>query len=139
LHLVDRIHGGFCLWQGSIARLPYLLSPLWNVFDITGGQHGLPDGLDNVGNSQWLDFLHRFTTVKNLHLSEEVTLRVAPALQELVAESRTDVLPTLQNIFLEGCRPSGHVQEAIEQFVAARRHSGCPVAVHHCERQKSKW
>jgi hypothetical protein len=107
--------------------------------DITEGDSGLPDWIDNVGNPQWLDFLHCFAHVKNLHLSEQLTLLVAPALQELVAESRTDVLPTLQSIFLEGCRPSGHVQEAIEQFVATRRHSGCPVAVHHCEREKSKW
>jgi hypothetical protein len=77
--------------------------------------------------------------VKNLYLSDELTLRVVPALQELVAEGRPDILPTLQNIFLEGCRPSGHVQEAIDQFVAARQHSGCPVVVRHCEREKSKW
>jgi hypothetical protein len=126
----------------SLARIySSTLPPLSTLdrLDITEGQSRLPNWLDNVGNSQWLDFLHRFTTVKNLHLSEEVTLRVAPALQELVAEGRTDVLPTLQNIFLEGCRPSGHVQEAIEQFVAARQHSGCPVVVRHCGRDKSEW
>jgi hypothetical protein len=126
----------------SLARIySSTLPPLSTLerLDITEGRSRLPNWLDNAGNSQWLDFLHRFTSVKNLHLSEGLTLRVAPALQELVTEGRTDVLPTLQNIFLEGCRPSGHVQEAIEPFVAARRHSGCPVAVHHCEREKSKW
>jgi len=124
----------------SLARIySSTLPPLSTLerLDITEGQSSLPKWLDNVGNSQWLDFLHLFTTVKNLHLSDELTLRVAPALQELVAEGRPDILPTLQNIFLEGCRPSGHVQEAIDHFVAARQHSGCPVVVRHCERRKS--
>jgi len=114
------------------------LPPLSSLerLDITEDQSRLHNWLDNVVTSRWLDFLHRFTTVKNLHLSEELALRVAPALQELVAEGRTDILPTLQNIFLEGCRPSGHVQEAIDQFIAARRHSGCPVVVRYCEREK---
>ncbi len=33
--------------------------------------------------TQWLELLHRFTSVKNLHLSERVALRVVGALQDL--------------------------------------------------------
>ena len=41
----------------------------------------------------------------------------------------TEVLPTLQNIFLEEPQPSGRVQEAIGKFVATRQFTSHPVAV----------
>jgi hypothetical protein len=48
----------------------------------------------------------------------------------------TEVLPTLQNIFLEGLRPSKPIQpeEGIGKFVAARQLSDYPVAVSLWER-----
>jgi hypothetical protein len=54
-----------------------------------------------------------------------------PALLELVGRRTTEVLPALQNIFLEKLRPSGPVQEGIRQFVAARQVTGHPTAVFH--------
>ena len=45
--------------------------------------------------------LRPLATVGNLHLSEEVALRIVPALKELVEGGTTEVLPALQNIFLE--------------------------------------
>jgi hypothetical protein len=80
---------------------------------------------------QWQELFHPFTSVRNLYLSEGVAQRVVPALQELVVEN---VFPALQNLFLEGPQPSGPVEEAIQQFVAARRLSGRPVIVHRWER-----
>ena len=59
-------------------------------------------------------------------------------LQELVGGRTTGVLPILQNIFLEGLRPSGPVQEAIGQFVAARQVAGHPVIVTRWERELKK-
>ena len=59
--------------------------------------------------------------MKNLYLSEEIALRIGPALQEFVKGRTTEVLPALQNIFLEGLEPSGLVQEGIGKFVAARQ------------------
>ncbi|KAI0287737.1 hypothetical protein BC826DRAFT_1188851 [Russula brevipes] len=115
-----------------------LLSTLERI-DITEGQRRLPIWLSNSENSQWLDFLRRFTTVKNLYLSRQLTLRFATGLEDLVDESRTDVLPALQNLFLEGRRPLRHIRVAIDRFVTARRHSGCPVAVHYCQREEGKW
>ena len=41
----------------------------------------------------------------------------------------TDMLPSLQNIFLEGLRPTGPVHEAIGQFIAARQLSNHPLTV----------
>jgi hypothetical protein len=76
---------------------------------------------DDVENTLWLEILHPFAAVKNLYLCEEIAPRLAPALQELVGARTIEVLPTLENIFLEGLQPSGPLQEGIEKFVAARQ------------------
>jgi hypothetical protein len=80
-----------------------------------------------------MELLRPFTTVKDLILDEPVVSSVASALQELVGEQVTDILPVLQNIFLGGSPPSGLVPEGIAKFVAAREVSGHPVIVHHRE------
>jgi len=89
---------------------------------------------DDVENTQWLELLHPFSVVKNLYLSEEIVLRIAPALQELVGGRTTEVLPILENMFFEGFQPSGALHEGIEKFVAARRLTGHPVAVSRWDR-----
>ena len=89
---------------------------------------------DNIDNMLWLELLHPFFSVKNLYLSEKIVLRIGPALLELVGDRTTEVLPTLQNIFLEGLKPSGPDQEGIVKFVAARKHLDHPVAVSLWER-----
>jgi hypothetical protein len=90
-------------------------------------------GQDDIEKSQWLELLHPFANVKNLHLSEKVVPCVAPALQELTGERATEVLPTLQNIFFDGFEASPPVEEGIGQFVATRQFSGHPVAIRHGE------
>jgi hypothetical protein len=92
------------------------------------------DWQDNIENSLWLELLHPFTAVKNLYLSEEFARRIVPALQELVGGRTTEVLPTLQNIFLEGLQPSGPVQEGIGQFAATRQVISHPIAVSRWDR-----
>jgi hypothetical protein len=69
--------------------------------------------------------------VKNLYLTEEIVPRIVPALLEF--ERVIDVLPALQNLLLEEFQPSRpeSVQEAIEQFVAARQLSNRFIAVSH--------
>ena len=84
---------------------------------------------DDIEGSQWLELLRPFTGVKTLSISEEFTPRVASALQELVGERVTEVLPTLQALILEETSLSGPVQEAIEQFVAARQLVNLPIIV----------
>ena len=88
-----------------------------------------PDWKDEIENGQWLEPLHPFTAVKNLYLSVKMALRIGPALQELADGSTTEVLPELQNIFLEGLESSGPVQEGIAKFVAARQVASRPIAV----------
>jgi hypothetical protein len=84
---------------------------------------------DAIENTLWLQLLLPFTTVKNLYLSKEFAPGIAAALQELEGGRITEVLPSLQNIFVEGLEPSGPVQKDIGQFVAARQLSDHPIAI----------
>jgi hypothetical protein len=67
--------------------------------------------------------------VKNLYLSEDFASDIVPALQELVEGRTTEVLPTLQNIFLARLELSRAIHKGLEQFIAARKVSGFPIAV----------
>jgi hypothetical protein len=84
---------------------------------------------DAVENTLWLQLLLPYTAVKNLYLFEEFAPGIAAALQELVGARITEVLPSLQNIFVEGLEPSGPFQKNFGQFVAARQLSGHPIAI----------
>jgi hypothetical protein len=83
----------------------------------------------DVENTQWLELLRSFVAVKNLYLLEEFVPSIALTLQELVGGRTTEVLPTLENIFLEWLPLSGPLHECIEKFVAARRLTNHPVKV----------
>jgi hypothetical protein len=80
-------------------------------------------------NTLWLQLLLPFTAVKNLYLSEEYALSIAVSLQELVGDRITEVLPSLQNIYVQELEPWGPFQENIGQFVAARQLSDHPIAI----------
>jgi hypothetical protein len=84
---------------------------------------------DAIEGTLWLELLLPFTAVKNLYLSKEFSPGIAASLQELVGGRIAEVLPSLQNIFVEGPEPSGPFQEKIGQFVAARQLSGHPIAI----------
>jgi len=82
---------------------------------------------DAVENNMWLELLLPFTAVENLFLHEEFVPGIEAALQELVESRITDseVLPNLQNIFVEEIKP----WRLFQQFVAARQLSGRPIAI----------
>jgi hypothetical protein len=84
---------------------------------------------DEMENAHWLELLRPFTIVKSLYICELFSPHLAPTLQVLGEESMTEVLPVLQNVFVEGLQPSGPVQDSIFQFVAARQLSGRPIAI----------
>jgi len=90
-----------------------------------GGEHWQ----DSTANTEWLELLRPFTSVKNLVLSREAAGYLAPALQGLTVESVTGILPALETLSLKVSAQSGPIQEAIAQFVATRQLSGRPVAV----------
>jgi hypothetical protein len=88
-----------------------------------------PDLEDYVENIPWLNVLQPFPAVKNLYLCHDIAPHIGFALQEFVGGKAREVLPVVQNIFLEGLQPQGSVPEGIEEFIAARRLSGHPVTV----------
>jgi len=85
--------------------------------------------MHHMENDEWLELFSFFAPVGTLYLSETLAMCVAPALQELVGEGVTEVLPALQNLFIENLQPSGPIKEAIGEFVAVRELSGHPVTV----------
>jgi hypothetical protein len=115
--------------MAQFCRSPFFPLPTLESLYIGGGRYGERDRQYRIENTLWLDFLEPFSTVKNLYLSKEFAPRIAPALQQLVGGRATEVLPTLQNIFLEELQPSGPVHEAIGQFVASRQRSDHPMVV----------
>jgi hypothetical protein len=123
------------LAQICTSSLP-LLSATESLF-ICKPIHTQPDWEDGIESTEWLELLLPFTVVKNLHLSKQFAPRIAPALQE-ITRGRTEVLPTLQNLFLEGFQPSGPVDEAIGQFISARNLTNRPVAISVWERDSEQ-
>ena len=89
---------------------------------------------DAIENALWLELLLPFTAVQNLYLSKIFAQFIAATLQELVGGRITEVLPSLQNIFVEELEPSGPFQKSIGQFVAARQLSGHSVVVSDWDR-----
>ena len=84
---------------------------------------------DPIENTLWFQLLLPFAVVKNLYLSMEFVPRIAATLKELVTSRVTEILPSLQNIFVEGLGTSGPLRENIEQFVATRHLSDNPIAI----------
>jgi hypothetical protein len=93
------------------------------------GPYSSSDWKDDIENGLWLELLHPFTAVKNLYLSKEPATCIVPALRELAEGGMTEVLPALQNLFLEGLESLGPVQEGIGKFVAARQVASRHIAV----------
>ncbi|KAF8486311.1 hypothetical protein DFH94DRAFT_179855 [Russula ochroleuca] len=88
---------------------------------------------DDIEDPLWLELLRPFTAVKNLYLSKEIASCIVPALQQLIGDRITEVLPALEKISLEGLRFRGPSQEGIRNFIAARRLSGHPITVSPAE------
>ncbi len=85
------------------------------------------DWKDGIEDIEWLALLSPFTAVKNLYLSKELGPRIALALQELTGDQMTEVLPTLQSLFLEGFQPSEPIR--IGQFISGRQLTDHPITI----------
>jgi hypothetical protein len=88
---------------------------------------------DEIESDMWFGLLRHFASVKDLYLSEGLALRVLQAMQELVKENTSQVLPALQNIFVEGHHLSEGVHAAVRPFIAVRQ---IPVTVHRWDRRQ---
>jgi hypothetical protein len=120
------------LAQVLSSSYPQVLIPAVEHLYISDTVEPQPELEDDIEDDQWLEVLRPFTAVKDLYLSREFVPRIADT---FVGQGGTEVLPALQYLFLEEPRPSGVVQEAIEQFVAARQLADQPVAVSHWDRE----
>ncbi len=95
--------------------------------------------LRNVGSSQWLDLWRPFTTVEDLYLTQNFSPYIVTALHGIIGEGTTEVLPSLQNLFLEKPSSPGPIEEAIGQFVSALHLPGRSIAVSQWKRVRDPW
>ena len=94
-------------------------------------QRSLPDQQDDFETTEWLQVLRPFNGVKDLYLSKDVSAHLTPAIQDMVGGT---MLPTLQNIFLEGFQPSAAIPDGIRQLVAERQVNDNPILVSRWDR-----
>ena len=120
-------------WQlSSIEQVcNFSLHSLPNVEDLYIEDLYWSSAWDNgaIENNLWLELLRPFTAVKDLYISINFEPGIAAALQDLYGDRITEVLPSLQNIFVERLYTSRPFQEDIGQFIAARQLLGRPVAI----------
>jgi hypothetical protein len=109
----------------QICALLRLLLTMENLY-IDGNEYSSP--VHDIEDTELLELLLPFTAVKNLYLSEPFMIPIAHALG-LTGGRITEVLPALQNVFLEGFQPSKPVHEGIAQFISARQLTDHPVAI----------
>jgi hypothetical protein len=117
----------------SLAQVLTSFFPSINKVELLSisGSRDLPSQLqDDIEVMRWLEIFSKLTAVKHLSISKEFSQSIALALQELVGERITSVLPALEYLFWGG-QPSETVQEAVGRFIAARQLSGHPVAIHY--------
>ena len=132
-------------WLLSCTAQLYRLSFPWSLISTVERLYIFETVISNpvcqnyIDSHHWLELLDPFTTVKDLYISWEVLPRITPALQELVGERVTEVLPALRNLFLEKTLPSGTVQEGIQQFIDARQRAIYPVDISCWDRTWLKW
>jgi hypothetical protein len=123
------------LVQVCSSSFSQVLSPAVEHLYIIQERTSLSRWQDNFESRRWLELLRSFTAVKDLYISQEFVPRIARALQALVDERVTEVLPALQSLFLDDPLPPRSVQKTIGQFVAARQLSSQPIAVFHWVRR----
>ena len=113
-----------------------LLHLLCHVEDLEiSGDADSPSELQGAmeAESPWLELFRTFTAVRHLYVTRKLGPLVAHALQDLNGERASEVLPTLHNLFLGGLEQYRYVEDVIEPFNNARRHSNRSVAVENWE------
>jgi hypothetical protein len=88
-----------------------------------------------IHSTPFLELFRPFTAIEGLYVSESLVPLIAPALQGLIGQRATEVLPNLRDLFLGGLVTPGSVQEAVQPFVDARQLSGRPIAIHRWEEE----
>ena len=122
-------------WQPELSSIRacnalHLLSTVEDLY-IENVFHRLHWENDAIENERWLELFLPFTAVKNLYLPKELAPSFAAALQELIGDRISEMLPSLRNILLSMLEPSGpsSFQEKIGQLLAVRQLSGHPISI----------
>jgi hypothetical protein len=76
----------------------------------------------DMDDTDWLELLRPFAAVKMLHASEQLAKQIALALDDVTEEMVTEVLPSLNSLWLDDQQVT-----SVEQFLVVRRISGHPV------------
>ncbi|KAH9994353.1 hypothetical protein BJV74DRAFT_831647 [Russula compacta] len=128
-------------WVKSDWQMTYLLRlcgsslplPLLSILEYLDFYNHANEWRHKANPTQWLELLRLFPSVKSLSLYNGFTLPVMTALGDLVGGRVLDVLPVLQTVCLHWRGPLGPLQEPLGLFIAARKLSGHPVAIHRVE------
>jgi hypothetical protein len=130
-------------WQlSSLARVCSQHLPLSSVEQLTVCEVDPDTPLrwkDDMDALQWLELFHPFIAVRDLYVAKQFVPFVTTALQDLTGERTMEVLPVLNNLFLEGFGPPGPVQETIKPFVSARQLSDHPIVIHSNPPPETPW
>jgi len=89
-----------------------------------------PNWQDDMDAIQWLEFFQTFTAVNSLRLDKSILSSALSALEGLNADSAAEVLPALRYLVLEGPEQPPSGRERLKQFLSARQHSDCAVALY---------
>jgi len=119
-------------WSGThVAHVAHVLGQIFalftnvvHLFIFASEDH--PSWQDDIDSSEWLAFLHLFTTVETLHIYGRLAGQVACALEYVPREMVTEVLPFLHLLLFEDT--DGEV-ESTEQFASLRQLNGRPVTI----------
>ena len=123
----------------SASFLRSLIPMIKHLYILDSGMWSLHT-LNNASSSQWLDLLRPFTAVEDLYLSKQFSTHIVTALHGIIGEGMTEVLPSLQNIFLERISPldPDPVEEVIGQFAALQPPSSS-IAVSQWDGVRDLW
>lgn len=114
------------------------LPPLSHLKCLTLREHQCPAwDWDLLGNASLHEIFDSFTAVRNVFISKNLAENVSSCMgedEDSEEEETTEMLPALQNIFVEELqRQSEYFQQNIQRFIAAKRLAGQPVNLRHWE------
>lgn len=123
------------VWRSSLPPLPTLERVNIREFQPKRGHW---KGNAETLRTQWMDLFLLFPSVRDVGLSGQLIPHVVAALVQGLAgsgETVPEVLPALQNLFVEGLRLSRPAKQAIGQFIAMQKPYSRPVAFHYTKEE----